>query len=79
MKKLISLVVLGVLFVSCTERELTEPIEKYQNKGIILIEEQSYTNLGRDAILRVKTKDSIFNIKVTTFDAKNLKVGDTIK
>ena len=68
---------LGVLFVSC--RELAEPIEKYQNKGIILIEEQAYTNLGRDAILRVKNKDSVFSIRVTTFDAKNLKVGDTIK
>ena len=79
MKKLTNLILLGVLFVSCTEAEITEPIEKYQNKGIILIEEQFYTNFGRDAILRVKTKDSIFNIRVTTFDAKNLKVGDTIK
>ena len=76
MKKL--LILTPLLFLSCLDEEV-RPIEQYKNKSIVVIEEPLSTNYGRDKWVRCKTKDSIFFIKITNFDAKNLKIGDTIK
>jgi len=73
MKKLI-LIPLLLLF-SCAEDKI-QPIEKY--KGVVVVSEPNIYNYGRSASLRVKTKDSVFYIYITPFDAKNLKEGDTI-
>ena len=75
----ILILILCLLFYSCDRIMKTKPIEKYRGKGIIVIENPHYVNFGNNAYIRVKTKDSIFRIKLSTFDAKNLKSGDTIK
>ena len=63
----------------CTKNNYkTEPIEKYRNKGILIIKIKN-PNFMYDDLVRVKTKDSIFYIKLTYYDRSQLKVGDTIK
>jgi hypothetical protein len=74
MKKL-SLLLIVPLFISCGESNRLEPIQKY--RGCILIENPDSEGLGEQ--LFVRTNDSVFDICVPTFDAKNLKAGDTIK
>jgi hypothetical protein len=75
MKKII---LLSLLFISCSQNRVElKPIEFYRNKGIIVLEEP-YSQLKYPEIV-VKNKDSVFTIKLAAFDAKNLKVGDTIK
>ena len=65
--------------VGCTKNDhKTEPIEKYRNKGILVIENRN-PNSRYDELVRCKTKDSIFYIRLTSYDRKGLKVGDTIK
>jgi len=76
-KKLLILI-LPMLFLSCDNPKAT-PIDKYKNKGVVVIEEPTACDLGNNKWVRCKTKDSIFFIKITNFDAKNLKIGDTIK
>ncbi len=77
MKKVIVILTVCLLAVSCNLK--TEPIEKYRNKGIVVIESpQKYYNNNTKSV-RCKTKDSIFYIAISDFDARNLKVGDTIK
>jgi len=76
MKKLI-LIPLLLLF-SCREDKRVQPIEKYREKGIIVIEKPSYYLFGVNSEVRVKTKDSVFSIFLAQFDAKDLKPGDTI-
>jgi hypothetical protein len=56
----------------------TEPIEKYKGKGIIIIEEPQRYYYDNIKSVECKNKDSVFNILITDFDAKNLKVGDTL-
>lgn len=79
MKNIIAVCSLFLLF-SCAKKKV-EPIEKYKGKGLIVINRDYVSGLGNpnDTKLRVKSKDSIFFIYLTDFDAKNLKVGDTIK
>lgn len=77
MKKLISIVVLGVMVSSCNNNYKVQPIEKY--KGAVVIGDSEVTNNGVNVRVRCKTKDSVFYIKITPFDAKDLKIGDTIK
>lgn len=76
MKKLF-LILLCAIFVSC-EYGNPKPIEKYQGKGLVLVEEPLEWNSNK-TILTLKNSDSIFEIAVHPFDAKNLKVGDTLK
>jgi hypothetical protein len=76
MKKLATLLI-PFLFFSCAKGREVEPIEKYRGKGIVLLE--SPDSDSRNEQLYVKNKDSVFTIVVPTFDAKNLKQGDTIK
>lgn len=73
MKKLATLLIL-FLFFSCVK---VEPIEKYRGQGVILLENPDSKKWTEH--LYVKNKDSVFTILIPTFDAKNLKQGDTIK
>jgi len=77
MKKLILIISLLITTVSCNDLEV-KTIETFKNKGIVVIEKIVYYQ-NDDVKFRVKTKDSIFFIRLTEFDAKNLKIGDTIK
>jgi hypothetical protein len=77
MNKIILLVSSLFLLGSCKEQKV-QPIEKYRGKGIIMVDEVIIYNLGRNANLRVKNKDSVFVICVTPFDAQNLKIGDIL-
>lgn len=77
MKKVISVLAVCLLTVSCMLK--TEPIEKYKTKGIVVIENPKTYHYDNVKSVRCKTKDSIFYIAISDFDAKNLKVGDTIK
>ena len=65
------------LSLSCGSKLVTEPIEKYKGKGIVVISTPD-ENYFYDNEIRCKTKDSIFWIKLTHYDAVNLKVGDTL-
>jgi hypothetical protein len=76
MKKILIL----LLMVSCGSRNKeTIPIDKFRNKGVVLIENPERSSDWRGNMqIRCKTKDSIFNIEISEFDAKNLKEGDTL-
>ena len=66
--------------VSC-EKYYPQPIEKFKGKGYVIVEEPA-TFRERDfkvTQLKVKSQDTVKKIYVPHFDAKNLKVGDTIK
>ena len=76
MKKLFLCILSLFLIVSC-ENSRTQPIEKYRGKGIIVILPPQ-GNSYRDNDIRCKTKDSVFWIVLTNYDALNLKVGDTL-
>lgn len=73
MKKLLSVLSLFFIF-SCAK---TEPVEKYKNKGIVVIDVVKPFNPNK-VYVSCKTKDSVFEIAIHPFDAKNLKVGDTL-
>lgn len=76
--KTIKILLVVLLLVGCTKNQYkTEPIEKYKNKNIIVIGTSNPSIC--DAMVRVKTKDSVFYIRLTLYDRKNLKIGDTIK
>lgn len=74
--KTIKILLILLLLYGCTLD--TQPIEKYKNKGIIVIGDTKATYTD-DAGIRVKTKDSVFKIYLTHFDRQGLKIGDTIK
>lgn len=73
------ILLIPLLFLSCQDDGGLKPIEQYKNKGIIVIKEPREAVHPNDRWVRCKTKDSIFYIRITDFDAKNLKIGDTIK
>lgn len=73
MRKLIFL--LPFLIFSCGK---VEPIEKYRGKNIVVIG-PIYPTSSRNMSVRCKTKDSIFYIALSNFDAEKLKEGDTIQ
>ncbi len=75
MKKVILILTLGILLISCKDHQMI-PIEQYRGKGIILLENPD-SNSNFECLL-VKNKDSVFTIKIPTFDAINLKMGDTL-
>lgn len=80
MKKLLFLLVLFAV-IGC-KKENVEPIEKYKNKGFVVIEDvELYTEIipYDYAKIRLKSKDSLFIIHVPIFDGKDLKIGDTLK
>ena len=74
------LILVSVLLFSCRHYNSdAKPIEKYKGKGVVVIREPLNSSWTDNRVVRCKTKDSIFNIEISAFDAKNLKVGDTIK
>ena len=75
----ISLILVSVLLFSCGHMNNAQPIEKYKGKGVVVIREPLNSSWTDNREVRCKTKDSIFDIEISAFDAKNLKVGDTIK
>ncbi len=77
MKKIILLILVSIAFTSC-EKSKAEPIEKYKGKSVVVVREPIQTFYGLDRDVRCKNKDSIFYITISDFDAKNLKVGDTL-
>ena len=80
MKKLI-LFLVATSLVSC--KKDVQPIEKYQGKGYVVIEQPvhyySDGNYLDVTYLKVKTKDTIMVIYIPKFDGEGLKVGDTLK
>lgn len=69
------LLISSLFLLSSCDNLKTEPIEKYKGKGIIVIgDPETYNRTS----VRCKTKDSIFYIAITDFDAQNLKIGDTL-
>jgi len=76
MKKLF-LILFCAILASC-KFEKPKPIEKYQGKGYVLIEEPVKWSSGITALM-LKNKDTIIEVLVPPFDAENLKIGDTLK
>jgi hypothetical protein len=76
MKKL--LLILPLLILSCSDR-IAEPIDKYRNKGIVFISYRGIFRSPDDVVLKCKTKDSLFEIRINRFDMQSLQPGDTIK
>lgn len=80
--KFIKILLLSLLLYSCDSGkwENLKPIEKYQNKGFVVIEEPIHkVDAFNYSIVRLKSKDSIFLVYVPSFDGLNLKIGDTLK
>jgi hypothetical protein len=74
MKKIMIMIAFCSLY-SCNDKP--QPIDKYRNKGIVVISIKKSALYDQD--VRCKTKDSIFYIRLTPFDHSTLNVGDTIK
>jgi len=78
MKKLFLFLVLFCAFLmSCSFKE-PKPIEKYQDKGYVLIEAPIAWSPSKVTLI-LKNKDTIIEVAVPSFDALNLKIGDTLK
>ena len=73
---------LQAIFSSCfligCARAKTEPIEKKGGSKYVISKIEG-TDWGRTYNLQLKNKDTIFWINVLAFDAKSVKVGDTIR
>lgn len=67
----------AVLFVGCA-RDKTQPIEKYGGSKYVVSKIEG-TDWGRLYNVQLKNKDTIFWATVLEFDAKSIKVGDTIR
>ena len=77
MKKLfLFLVLFCTILMSCSSKE-PKPIERYQDKGYVLVEEPS--KWDQKTFLVLKNSDTIIEVVVPSFDALNLKIGDTLK
>jgi len=76
MRKLFLLFLISFSAISCAEEPT--PIEKYYGKGYVVLQEP-YKYTSTVTKLRLKNPDTIFFVYVHEFDAKNLKVGDTLK
>ena len=63
-----------VAIFSCKERKIT-PIEKF--KGMVFVD-NNYPTHEYATTIDLKSKDSIFEVRVLVMDVKNLKAGDTI-
>lgn len=73
-------VFISLAAISCKDSDdFVKPIEVYKNRGIIVIKEPQPSNWEGNKYIRCKTKDSVFTIRLADFDAKDLKVGDTLK
>jgi hypothetical protein len=80
MKKLVFILFCGI-FIGCKYDGKLTPIEKYKNKGYVVIEEvEGIRKYPYDyAEIRLKSRDSVFTVYTPWFDGKDLKIGDTLK
>jgi len=81
MKKFLFLILFGGLLVSCDTNYNPQPIEKYKGENYVIIEDP-YTFFAKNfkiTRLRVKSQDTLKIIYVSHFDARDLRIGDTIK
>jgi len=76
MKNILAVCSLFLLF-SCAKKKV-EPIEKYGGSKYVVSKIEG-TDWGGLYDIQLKNKDTILWATVLEFDAKNLKVGDTIK
>ena len=67
----------AVFLVGCAKAK-TQPIEKYGGSKYVVSKIQG-TEWGRLYNIQLKNKDTIFWATVLEFDAKSIKVGDTIR
>ena len=74
LKRIITVLTL-IILSSCSHNP--EPIEKYKGKGYVITKIEE--NFTRDKVLQLKNIDNIISVTVLPFDAKNLKVGDSLK
>lgn len=73
-------IILTLTFTSCINKNKIEPIEKY--KGFVVAYKDAWyskTGSPRASFVTLKSKDSIVETSVLTFDAERFNVGDTIK
>lgn len=75
--KYIPILLLLLLFNSCKE-STAKPIDIYRNKNVIVVGDPQ-VSYPDDALVRCKTQDSVFYIRIPYYDGKDLKPGDTIK
>lgn len=76
MRKVLFLLLLSFAALGCiTDVTEAKPIEKY--KGCVVID--IYTPRLHVTDIVLKTNDSIFRTFLAKYDAKDLKIGDTIK
>ncbi len=71
-------VLLVAVFIFGCARSKTEPIEKYGGSKYVVSKIEG-TDWGRLYNIQLKNKDTIFWGTVLEFDAKKIKVGDTIR
>jgi len=64
-----------LLLIGCSMEP--HPIEKYKGKGYVIID--MGMDFSSNTVLQVKNSETITEITILQFDAKNYKVGDTIK
>jgi hypothetical protein len=76
MKKLITLIAILLITVSC-DKENIQPIEKFGGSRYVVADK--HFSFDNDVNLKLKNKDTIFWITVLQFDGEKIKVGDTIK
>jgi hypothetical protein len=77
MKKIITLITLLILTVSCMEAK-PQPIEKFGGSKYVVADK--YSDLNNEYInLKLKNRDTIFWVTVLNFDGEKIEIGDTIK
>lgn len=76
MKKLL-FVLLLLTFIGCGKEYPVKPIEVY--KDAVVIQRGSNFDTSYEPLIRLKTKDSIFWVKVVEYDGDRFNIGDTIK
>jgi hypothetical protein len=76
MKKLLTLITLLILTISC-DRENVQPIEKFGGSRYVIA--SKHETVQNNYALQLKNKDSIFWVYILEFDGEKIKVGDTIK
>lgn len=78
MKKLFLLFLISFCAISCREEDI-KPIEKYYGEDYVVANMPDRWAQSRWIWLTIKNTDTVITIYIHPFDAKNLKVGDTLK
>jgi hypothetical protein len=76
MKKILTLITLLILTISCN-KEKVQPIEKFGGSRYVVTYREG--TIKDSYNLQLKNKDTIFWVTVLYFDGEKIKVGDTIK